>query len=267
QRRVLLEDLGRAMSVVQGWTLRSLTDPRLTTKTGTMKSNTLSWTLQGPTTLPWTTTRATSIKRIGEYSDVSLWSDSEFDHGRLRSRISMRPIGACGEVSSSDEYTLSVKARSPRAQAPKSKPCKGKKAVSPLPAPEMGQSAEAFPEARAPKPEQPPPHTLGREDPVQPRRIQTQLTGGLAGAPATFPELFNSHLYNPVFVPVPIPVLITVPVALSPFMSVPVPISVSIPVSVVVLVFPPAVLLMPARIGSLSPLALPFGVSFRAVAR
>ncbi|KAK1792030.1 hypothetical protein P4O66_001808 [Electrophorus voltai] len=191
---------------------------------------------------------------------------------RLHAGISRQPNGACGEVSSSDEDIPSVKAHSPRAQAPK--PCKGEKAASPVPASEMGQSAEASPEAHAPKPEQPPPHTSAREDPIQPGRTLTQPTiGGLAGAPATFPGLFSSHLYNPVFVPVPItvsiPVLVTVPVALSPFMSGPVPLSVSVPVSVVVLapVFPSAVLLTLARIGLLSLSASPFSVGFRAVAR
>ncbi|KAK1784126.1 hypothetical protein P4O66_021157, partial [Electrophorus voltai] len=122
---------------------------------------------------------------------------------RLRSRTSRRPKGACEGVLSSEEDTPSAKDRSPRAQAPKPKPRKGKKAVSPVPAPETGQSAKASPEARAPKPEQPPPHTSAKRDPVRPGRTPTQRKiGGLAGAPAAFPGLISSHLCNPVVVPV-----------------------------------------------------------------
>ncbi|KAK1804668.1 hypothetical protein P4O66_020057, partial [Electrophorus voltai] len=121
---------------------------------------------------------------------------------RLRSRTSRRPKGACEGVLSSDEDTLSVKDCSPKAQAPKLKPRKGTKAASPVPAPEMGQSAKASPEARAPKPEQPPPHKLAKRDPVQPGRIPTPPTiGGVAGAPAAFPGLISSHLCNPAVVP------------------------------------------------------------------
>ncbi|KAK1804822.1 hypothetical protein P4O66_003659 [Electrophorus voltai] len=193
---------------------------------------------------------------------------------RLRSRTSRRPKGACDGVLSSEEDTPSAKDRSPKAQAPKPKPRKSNKVASPVTTPEMGQSAKASLEARALKPEQPPPHTSAKRDPVRPGRILAQPTiGGLAGAPAAFPGLISSYLCNPVVVPVPImvsiPVLVTVPVALSPFMLVPVSVSVSVPVSVVVLVpeFPPTLLLMLARGGLSGPLASPFGVGLGSASR
>ncbi|KAK1797662.1 hypothetical protein P4O66_008029, partial [Electrophorus voltai] len=80
---------------------------------------------------------------------------------RLHSGTSRQPKGASGGVLSSDEDTPSTKDRSPRAQAPKPKPHKGKKAASPVPTLETGQSAKASLEACALKPEQPPPHTSG----------------------------------------------------------------------------------------------------------
>ncbi|KAK1802445.1 hypothetical protein P4O66_022104 [Electrophorus voltai] len=84
---------------------------------------------------------------------------------RLCSRTSRWPKGACEGVLSSEEDTPSAKDRSPKAQAPKLKPRKGKKAASPVPAPEMGQSAMASPEARAWK--------SVKRDPVQPRQTPT----------------------------------------------------------------------------------------------
>ncbi|KAK1799573.1 hypothetical protein P4O66_000453 [Electrophorus voltai] len=78
---------------------------------------------------------------------------------RLRSRTSRRPKGACEGILSSEEDTPSTKFHSSKSQALKPKPRKGKKVASPVPAPEMSQSAMASPEARTLKPEQPPPHT------------------------------------------------------------------------------------------------------------
>ncbi|KAK1791328.1 hypothetical protein P4O66_013344, partial [Electrophorus voltai] len=139
---------------------------------------------------------------------------------RFRSKTSRWPKEACDWVLSSEEDTPSAKDRSPKAEAPKPKPSKGKKAVSLVPTPKMGQSAKASPKAHASKLEQPPPHTLAKRVPVQPGWTPTQpMTGGLAGAPNAFPGLFSSHLCNPVRITVSIPVLVTVPVALCPFVS------------------------------------------------
>ncbi|KAK1796870.1 hypothetical protein P4O66_000956 [Electrophorus voltai] len=53
-----------------------------------------------------------------------------------------------------------MKACSSRAQAPTPKPCKDKKAASPVPAPEADKSECASQDTHALKPEQPPPHML-----------------------------------------------------------------------------------------------------------
>ncbi|KAK1793753.1 hypothetical protein P4O66_001487 [Electrophorus voltai] len=129
----------------------------------------------------------------------------------------------------------------------------------------MGQSAKASPEARAPKLEQPPPHTSAKKE-SHPAWTDPDPVDDWGRGWGSCPGLISSHLCNPVIVPVPItvsiPVLVTVPVALSPFMSVPVPLSVSVPVSIVVLVpvFPPALLRALVRSGLPGPLASPFGV-------
>ncbi|KAK1793817.1 hypothetical protein P4O66_001543 [Electrophorus voltai] len=65
---------GGGASMVQGWTLRSSTDPSWTPRINTPK-----WTPLGPTTPTWTSTR--DYGDYGECSDVSLWSDLGFDYG------------------------------------------------------------------------------------------------------------------------------------------------------------------------------------------
>ncbi|KAK1790682.1 hypothetical protein P4O66_014546 [Electrophorus voltai] len=98
------------------------------------------------------------------------------------------------------------------------------KAASPAPTPEKDKSACASPDIRAPKPEQPPPHKSARADPVQPGWTLTQPTsGGLAGAPATFPDCLMA-LYIVLFLYLSQSLclslfLITVPVTFSPFVS------------------------------------------------
>ncbi|KAK1796682.1 hypothetical protein P4O66_009703 [Electrophorus voltai] len=94
---------------------------------------------------------------------------------RPRSVTSRLPSGACREASSSDEDTPSVKAHSPRAQAPTPKPRKGKKAASPVPAPEMDNPAGAPPDKHARKPEQPLPHKAAKEDPVHACAVSVSL--------------------------------------------------------------------------------------------
>ncbi|KAK1791364.1 hypothetical protein P4O66_013380, partial [Electrophorus voltai] len=109
------------------------------------------------------------------------------------SGASRLPCVAHREVSLlSDEDTPSPKARSPRAHAPMPKPHRGKKSAPPVATCEMNKSAGVLPDTCAPKPEQPPPPELTKDDPHQAGRIPNQpTTGGLAGAPAVFPRLFN----------------------------------------------------------------------------
>ncbi|KAK1796305.1 hypothetical protein P4O66_009373 [Electrophorus voltai] len=247
QWRVLLENFGGALGVVHGQSTECYRPP----------TDYKNW---------YEEDHYPGLDSAGSY--YPYWDLTGTAMGKAPFRNKQAASGACKEVSSSDEDTPSANTHSPRAQAYTPKPCKGKKAVSPVPAPKTDKPAGVPPDIRvhALKQEQPPPHKPAKEDPIQPGRTPTQpMTGGLTGAPATFPRLFNTSLRRPVHVPVPItvpiPESITMPVALSPFVSVPVLFSVSVPVSVVILVpvFLSSVLLMLALVRLLGPPASPFG--------
>ncbi|KAK1789813.1 hypothetical protein P4O66_015688, partial [Electrophorus voltai] len=147
-------------------------------------------------------------------------------------RASSLPWVASREVSSEEDTPL-PKVKGPRAHAPMPKPRGGKKAATPLPALEPGNTAGAVPNAHAPKSGQPSLPKMAKDSPPQAGQSPNQpMTCGLAGVPSPFPGLFNMCGV----VHVPVPVMLNVPVTLSPFVSVPIPVSVCVPVSVIVLI-------------------------------
>ncbi|XP_035390611.1 uncharacterized protein LOC113589841 [Electrophorus electricus] len=115
QRRVPLEDLGRALSVVQGWTLQSLTDPR--------------WTIKSNEVVP---PKAPSRVHHSEASKVP--------------RVTFREALALSE-----EETFSTSVRSLQTRVPVPKPHRGKKKATPVPTPETGKVVGVPPEMDPPK--------------------------------------------------------------------------------------------------------------------
>ncbi|KAK1795689.1 hypothetical protein P4O66_001179 [Electrophorus voltai] len=189
-----------------------------------------------------------------ECSDINLWSDLGFDHGE---DLSME----VGEVLNGDPPNISY-VESTDSKSNESLALKIPRLHLVGATPEIGKATDAPPLTGVRK-SLPPKSAKG--DPPQVGGTPTQsTTGGQARVPAGLSRIFTSPLCS--FVPVPITV--SVPITLSHFVSVPVPISVSIPVSVIVLipVLPPGVLLLLARVGSLGPLASPFGIGLGATA-
>ncbi|KAK1794589.1 hypothetical protein P4O66_001310 [Electrophorus voltai] len=159
-----------------------------------------------------------------------------------RPEASKLPQVTAREAALSSEDTPLPKARGPEAHAPTSKPHGGKKAATPVPAPEPGNMAGAPPGAHAPNSGQSLlPKPAKDSLPQAGQRPNQPMTGGLAGAPSPFPRLLNmcGGVHLPVPVTVPVSVTLNVPITLFPSASV--PISVCVPVSVFVLipVFPP----------------------------
>ncbi|KAK1796493.1 hypothetical protein P4O66_009522, partial [Electrophorus voltai] len=212
-----LDDFGAGLSLVQGRTLRSPTDPRQITRIGTRK-----WTPMGPTTPTWTTMRVT---RIIECSNISLRSDLGFDYGedpsmeveevligdppivndvasadsksdeppalkilpkappkRYRSGVSKPSRAAQREATAFEEETPSTRAYSPRTHAPVPKPRRGKREATSVPTPETGKATGVPPVMGMLK--SPPSKSVKGDSPQVVGTPVQPTTVGQAGTPA-----------------------------------------------------------------------------------